>query len=145
MAADDEPRPRACGMALRQRRAQPRRLPAERVERPAHRAHHEVVLVEGHLSRSLACHLDDEPGAGQLCLELVTEVEGETERVEARPQVGRGGRHRDSRHQRSPAASAASVTSASTTDSTSGPNPSSAVAVSFSPWPVTVMTTVLPA
>ena len=44
-----------------------------------------------------------------------------------------------------PAASAAASTSASTTESTIGPKPSSAVAVSLSPWPVTVITTVWPA
>ena len=134
-------------MALRQVSRSPVGCPPRASNARAHRADDEVVLVERHDAGTLAGHLDDEAGAGQLALELVAQVEGQPERVEAGAEVGRGGRDRDPhrRHQRSPAASAASVTSASMTDSTSGPKPSSAVAVSLSPWPVTVTTTVLPA
>ena len=94
------------------------------------------------------------PSADDLGLELVAQVQGEAERVEAGAEVGRGGRHRHRTGpatnvlmagQARPAAAAAALTSASTTTSTSWPKPSSAVAVSFRPWPVTVMTTVLPA
>ena len=122
--------------------------PPSGVEGPAHRADHEVVLVERYGAGTGAGHLDDEAGAGQLALQLVAQVEGEAERVEAGTQVRGGRRDTDpghTGHHRSPAASAAAVTSGSTTDSTSGPNPSSAVAVSLRPWPVTVTTTVLPA
>ena len=148
MAADDEPRPRACGIALWQVSRSPGGCGAQRVEGRPHRPDDQVVLVEGH-SGARAGHLDDQAGAGQLRLERVAQVEGQAERVEPGTEVGRGRRDltrtgRDGHH-RSPAASAAAVTSGSTTGSTSGPNPSSAVAMSLSPWPVTVTTTVLPA
>ena len=74
---------------------QPRGLPAQGFEGPAHRAHHEVVLVERYDAGTRAGHLDDEAGAGQLALQLVAQVEGEAERVEAGTQV-RGGRRDDS-------------------------------------------------
>ena len=95
-AADDGRRGRAQAPGVRDGVAagepQPRRLSAQGVEGPAHRAHHEVVLVEGYDAGAGAGHLDDEAGAGQLALELVAQVEGEAERVEAGTQVRRGRR-----------------------------------------------------
>ena len=102
--------------------------------------------------RTLALDVDGEPVGDHLGLELVAQVERQAEGVVAGAEIGRGGRHRDPHrtvdepgHQRSPAAAAAASTSASTMLSTRCPKPSSAVAVSLRPWPVTVTATVAPA
>src|SRR3546814_9844691 len=109
-------------------------------EGTAHRPHHQVALVAGYVvrARALDAHLEAHPvDRGG---ELVTQCEGESQRVEARAEVRRGGRHRDGdrsfdepRHQTRPATAAASSTFASMTLSTTSPKPSSAVTVSLSP------------
>src|SRR5262249_41385443 len=81
---------------------QPGRLTAQDVEPHPHGTHHEVVLVTGDGAGALPGDLDDQSAAGQLRLELVTQVEGEAERVEAGTEVRRGRRDGDSRHQDGP-------------------------------------------
>ena len=153
IAAEEDPRPRLCGMTLRQREPQTRRLRAHRVERGAHRPDHQVGLVAGYGVGPLAVDLDRESVGDHLRLELVAEPEGQAEGVVAGAEVGRWWRARETctgpstnrAIRSSPAAAAAASTSASTMLSTRWPKPSSAVAVSLSPWPVTVTATVAPA
>ena len=108
------------------------------------------VASSGTVADALAGHLDHEPVAADLGGQLVAQLERQPEAVVAGTEVGAGRRDRDrdrarEEGHRSPAAAAACSTSGSMTASTSSPADSSAVAVSFSPWPVTVITTVSPA
>ena len=64
------------------------------------------MFGQGLLGLLGAGDLDDESGAGQLALELVTQVEGQAERVEAGTQVGRGRRDGDPHHHPSPGSGA---------------------------------------
>ena len=114
-------------------------------------------LVAGHPVGALAGHLDLEPGRDHLGLELVAQRQGQAERVEARAQVGRGRRDGD------PHRASTKVVMPTSGEPGGGRGrghvgvdhrvddrapalgePSSAVAVSLRPWPVTVTTTVLP-
>src|SRR5690625_4531548 len=77
----------------------------------------------------------------------IVEAQGQSQRIESRPQVGAGGRYPDGHriaHYLRPAARAAASTSASIRASASTVNPLSAVSVSLSPLPVTVTTIVDP-
>ena len=150
MAAADEPRPRAWGTALRQRQVQAGHRHAQRLERRTHGLDDEVRVVDGQGPGALALHLDGQARLRDRGGQLVAQLEGQAEGVEARAEVGRGrgyvdpDRSVDEGHRR-PAAAAAWSTSASMTASTRSPADSSAVAVSLSPWPVTVIATVRPA
>ena len=89
-------------MALWQDSRRPGAGYAERLERRAHRADDEVALVARHRCPApCAVDLDDQARGDHLRLEPVAELQGEAERVEAGPEVGRGGRHLDPDRRRS--------------------------------------------
>ena len=162
IAAPDEPRPRPWGIGLcATSRSEGIGTPARR-EGVRDGAHDEVRLVERHLARADAVHLDVVGrGIRRLDLELVVAGEREAERVEAGAEVRRGRRHlhvhgaTDERgddawvggggrgHEVSPSTWATCAVSTGTTvGCTSEPSAvRSAHCGSFSPWPVTVSTT----
>ena len=92
MAAEDEPRPRACGIELRQVSRSPVGCPprasnARRIARTTRWS-----SSSGTTPAPAPVTSTTRPGAGQLALELVAQVEGQAERVETGTQVGRGRR-----------------------------------------------------
>src|SRR5690606_21325182 len=108
----------------------------------AQRAHHQVVLAVRDAARSLAGDLDLHGAGGRLDAQLIAQVQGEAERVVAGAEV-RGGRRDLHRHARvldphRPMASAAAWTSTGTTVGVRSCRVS-AVSMSFSPLPVTVI------
>jgi hypothetical protein len=64
---------------------------AEHVEGGAHGPHHEVPVIVGQLAGTLPVHRHADPGRRDLGGQVVVEPQGETQRVEARAQVGAGG------------------------------------------------------
>ena len=61
-AAADEPRPRECGMALRQRTTRPGALTAGGLQPTVDGAHHQVLGAQRHLAGALPLDLDDQAG-----------------------------------------------------------------------------------
>ena len=146
MAAEDEPRPRACGMALWQLSRSP-------VGCPPRTSKARRIARTTRWSSSRGTTPAPAPVTSTTRPEPASSPSSSSRRSRARPSESKpgprfaqvAGTETSPDLHRSPAASAAAVTSASMTESTSGPNPSSAVAVSLRPCPVTVTTTVLPA
>ena len=96
IAAEDEPSPRLCGIAVGAAQAQPGRLLAQRLEGGPHRADDEVGLVAGDVLGPLALDLDLEPAGGAPRRRAVSaQLEGQPEAVEPGSEVGAGGGHLD--------------------------------------------------
>ena len=83
-AAADEPSPRECGMALRQRTFRPATRDADGTQAVLDRAHDEMRRVQWYLTRALTLDLDDQAGFRCLDDDFVVEAQRETEAVEAR-------------------------------------------------------------
>lgn len=64
MAAEEEPRPRPCGMRLAQTILEAARLSAQQIEGGAQGAYEEVALVAGQRLAALTCDVDVQPGVG---------------------------------------------------------------------------------
>src|SRR5690606_41139800 len=135
------PAPRPGGESVGAARAGARLGRADVVEGGADRPDAEVVLALGQGAGAAAGHRDVREARGGAYLDVVDELEGQAQGVEARAEVRARGRDLDPRrvvgepgHQTSPSArAAASGRGAMTSGSTSAAP--SAVAVSLSPLP----------
>ena len=158
IAAEDDPRPRLCGIRLVQRRRSARRLLAERARRrPASPARRGGARRAGRRRPPSPSTSISQPGVRDLADQGVVQLQGQAEAVEAGAEVGAGGRdldgHRPGRRrpdgQRAslgrPAARRPRRRRRRTTVSTRSVKVDSAVSMSLRPWPVTVTTTCWPA
>src|SRR5580658_4892904 len=124
------------------------RLLADDGARGADGLHYQVPLTERRRIGADAGHLDRQAGWLQPRLDRVVQGQREAERVEARAEVRAGRRDADGDRAGRPghaSPSAAAAAAASTPMVTGSAAPATAVSGSFSPWPVMVHTTTVPA
>ena len=91
MAAEEEPRPRPCGMRLAQTTSRPRGCPPSRSKAVRRERTSRWLSSRGSVVGALTRDVDVQTGVGDPDDDVVVQPQGQAEGVEARAEIGAGG------------------------------------------------------